>query len=223
MEVKMNRSLFVFLFVGILYSASFSFTDTNDTLSKIKDCDSLQKQLNMINAKLDKILVEISDDGFQATRKRELKTWGRGWNIGADLTTEMTGLEGGYTFKTQNGTFYGTYLGFQGGIRRGTPNSLGYLRLMAGTPIFLSSVSVQISMVPTCYFDKGSFFGGLNSWWGFGLNPQVAFWLSPKSCLTLGIKGTLSDRTQITEADALKGAYTWYEINLGYTYTIKKI
>jgi hypothetical protein len=219
----MERSISALLFIGLIYSVAFCFTDTNDTLSRIKDCDSLQKQLNAINAKLDKILVEISNNGFQTSRKNELKTWGKGWSIGADLTTEMAGFEGGYTFKTQNGTFLGSYIGFQGGISNETPSSLGYLRLMVGSPLLLSSVSIQLSMVPTYYFDKGSFFGGLNSHWGFGLNPQIALWVSPRSCLALGIKGTLSNRTQITESDALKGPYTWYELNLGYTYTIKKL
>jgi len=107
-----ERALSAILFVGLIYSASFSFSDTSDTLGRIKDCDSLQKQLNAINAKLDKYYLKFQIMGFKLLEKR-IENVGRGWTVGADLTTEMTGLEGGYTFKTQMEPSMEHILGFK--------------------------------------------------------------------------------------------------------------
>jgi len=220
----MKNVFAVLLVVSFMCSTAFCFTDSSNTSARIMDCDSLQRQLNLINAKLDRIMVELSNGGFQPKIQSETKTWGNGWAIGGEITTEMVGLEGGYTYKTANSFFLGSYLGVQGQHHGGDgPHALAYLKLMTATPIFFNNLSLQLNMIPTAYFNDDPFFGGKNSWFGFGVNPQVAVWLGPKSCLTLGIQGTLSDRLEVTEANALKGTFTWYELKVGYTFIIKKI
>jgi hypothetical protein len=218
----MKRLLNAIVCIAMLGIPSYGFTDSNDTLSKPGACDSLQKQLNMINAKLDKVWAEMAELGYQAEVKRENKKWGGGWNICGQATTLGIGGEGGYIHKTQNGAFLGTFIGMEGRLGSWGPPLLGYLKLLTATPIFSGCFSLQLNMIPTCYFGDRTFGGGKNAWWGFGLQPQIACWLNPRSCIALGVKGTLSKRKEVTEPNTLKGEYTWYDLNVAYTYTIRK-
>lgn len=81
-----------------------SAADTTDELAKISSQqDSIQKHLNQVEVKLDKVLIELSNRSAVEAVKNLTKTWGKGTSFGINASSfQMIEADLGYSFYKGN-------------------------------------------------------------------------------------------------------------------------
>ena len=213
----------IFLLGILLFTSAFGLPALHDSTSQLATIDSLQNKIDKINTKVDKIIEEIEAHQSPMLLNTKTDNWGKGWSVGANFYYPVPEIELGYTLEGKKNISIGAYLGYGHKLfdQESGPGSL-YLKLLLGTPIFFNTVSIQAFINPSYYLDK-DFGGGTNSTFGTGIGGQLAFWLAPQGCITLGSKAQISNRTaQTWDKTALIGRWTMYRVGtLGITFFIK--
>jgi hypothetical protein len=216
----MYRMAFIMI-LSLMFTGVYGFSDVKDTSRNISECDSLRCQLDMLNAKLDKIMITLSDKN--PTIKYDTKKWGKGWNVGASVyTIGFIGAEAGYMYKTRRGSFLGVSLGYNYISNNVDPfyRSFVELKLTAATPIIFNCLSFQAVFFPAYYSGTRHYFGESDeiSQGAIGFGPQMAFWITPSSSLILGYTGTFSKFLSPNGGSIICGN----GLKVGYTYTFTK-
>ena len=213
----------IILLGGMLFTSAYGFPALRDSTSQQAIIDSLNNKIEKINSKVDKIIDELKTHQSTMVLKTKTDTWGKGWSVGANFYYPVPEIELGYTINGLKSISYGACVGYGRTLfsQKIDPGSV-YLKLLLRTPLYFNIVCFQAFIIPSYYLDK-DFGGGSNSPFGTGIGGQLAFWLAPQACITIGSKAQISNRTaQGRDYTALLGPWTMYRVGtLGVNFFIQ--